>query len=122
MNKSALGQQGETCAVEFLTRNGYRILNRNLRTKFGEIDVVASDGNVLCFVEVKTRSTCTFGLPEEWILPEKQRRLGRLAQWYLQYYRVRDVPVRFDVVSILLGSNSVPTRTRLIKGAFALEE
>ena len=113
-----LGRQGEDCAAEFLKKNGYQIIGRNVRAKFGEIDLVAKEGQTLCFVEVKTGSDSKFGFPEERILFYKQQRLIRLAQWYLQRGRLGEIPVRFDVVSILLGPDGSPARTRLIKGAF----
>ena len=116
--KIGLGRSGEKEAVELLQQSGYKILGRNVRAKFGEIDVVARDGQTLCFIEVKARSTTEFGFPEEGVVPQKRRQLIRLAQWYLQRERLPDCPVRFDVVSILFGPNKSPARTRLIKGAF----
>jgi len=118
----ALGKQGEALAVQALKSNGYRILARNLRVKFGEIDLVAQQGPTLCFVEIKARTSTRFGWPEEGVSHLKQWRLTRLAQWYLQRYRLADTPVRFDVVSILLNSDGSPARTRLIKGAFEAAE
>ena len=116
-SKIELGRRGEEQAVECLTQNGYRILSRNLRTKFGEIDVVAREGETLCFVEIKARSTARFGWPEEGVTREKQWRLARLASWYISRRRFTG-PVRFDVVSILYDPKGAPARTRLIKGAF----
>ena len=115
-----LGRRGEAVAVRLLKQNGYRILDRNVRAKFGEIDLVARDGATLCFVEIKARASLRFGWPEEAVTPEKRWRLSRLAGWYLQAHRLESVPVRFDVVSILFGSEGSPVRTRLIKSAFDL--
>jgi len=120
MNKIELGRKGETVAVELLEQNGYRILGRNVRAKFGEIDLVAKEGKTLCFVEIKTRTSLRFGWPEEAVTPEKRWRLSRLARWYLQAHRLESVPVRFDVVSILFDPEGSPARTRLIKSAFDL--
>lgn len=120
MNPVELGRKGEAVAVELLKENGYRILERNVKAKFGEIDLVARDGATLCFVEIKARASLKFGWPEEAVTPRKQWRLGRLAGWYLQVRRLESVPVRFDIVSILFGSDGSPIRTRLIKAAFDL--
>ena len=119
MDKSAAGRQGEGEAVRFLKKSGYRIIARNLRAKFGEIDVVAEDGPTLCFVEIKTRSSIRFGFPEEAVTAQKRQRLVRLASWYLQSRpSAQPRPVRFDVLAILTGADSTPARIRLIKGAF----
>jgi len=118
IDKLLAGRRGEDEAVGYLRKNGYRILARNLRARFGEIDVVAEDGPVLCFVEIKSRSSIRFGWPEEAVTPQKRQRLVRLASWYLQSHRSNDLrPVRFDVLSILTGPDG-PARIRLIKGAF----
>ncbi len=120
MNKTELGRRGEAVAARLLQDSGYRILGRNVKAKFGEIDLVAKEGSTLCFVEIKTRTSLRFGWPEEAVTPEKRWRLGRLASWYLKVHRLESVPVRFDVVSILFGSEGSPIRTRLIKAAFDL--
>ena len=117
MNRSRLGARGEEFATRYLRENGYRILGQNVRARLGEIDVIARDGTTLCFVEVKARSDPAFGLPEERVDFHKQKRLVRLASWYLQTRRLHDVPVRFDVVSVLTNNGSF-VRARLIKGAF----
>lgn len=118
MNKIELGKQGEAVATQLLKANGYRILARNVKAKFGEIDIVAKDGQTLCFIEIKARTSERFGWPEEGVNLKKQWRLSRLASWYLKFHRLNDPPVRFDVVSILLRPQGIPARTRLIKGAF----
>ncbi len=117
-SRTALGQRCEEIAVEYLRAQGYRIIERNVRMRFGEIDAVARDGDTLCFVEVRARSSTRFGWPEESVTPLKRRRLVRLAQGYLQRLRGHAGPVRFDVLSILLGPDGAPVRTRLIKAAF----
>ena len=119
ISKLLLGRRGEDEAVAYLRKNGYRILARNLRAKFGEIDVVAQDGPTLCFVEIKSRSSTRFGFPEEAVNAQKRQRLVRLASWYLQSHPSdRPRPVRFDVLSILNGPDGSAARIRLIKGAF----
>ena len=118
MNKVSLGKQGEGLAASLLKKNGYRIVGRNVRSRFGEIDLVARDGPALCFIEIKTRTGFRFGLPEESVTPQKRWRLTRLARWYLQFHRLEDLPVRFDVVSLLIAPDGKVGRSRLIRGAF----
>ena len=115
---SSLGRRGEGHALRLLRAKGYRILGRNVRARFGEIDVVAQQGKTLCFIEIKARTGLEFGLPEEAVDGRKQQRLRRLALWYLQSRRIPDVPVRFDVVSVLLHPDGRLARTRLIPAAF----
>ena len=120
MNKVELGKKGEAAAVKLLQERGYQILGRNVKARFGEIDLVAREGKTLCFVEIKARTGLRFGWPEEAVNFKKRWQLGRLANWYLQAHRLDSVPVRFDVVSILLSPEGLPVRTRLIKSAFDL--
>jgi len=110
------GQDWEDAAERFLRREGYRIVERNYRTKIGEIDFIAWDGDVLCFIEVKGRRALGFGLPEEAVTPEKQRRIYRAAEWFLSRRRLAEPRARFDVVSIVgTGRDS---RTEIRRGAF----
>jgi putative endonuclease len=96
-----VGQRWERLAERHLKKAGYRIRDRNVRMKVGEIDIVAEEKGVLCFIEVKGRSSLAFGAPAEAITLEKQRRLYRAAEIYLQRERLRDSICRFDVVAIL---------------------
>lgn len=90
-------------AEQFLKKQGYRIVERNFRCKFGEIDLIGFKKGVLSFIEVKTRSSDAFGQPIESIDKAKQRRLVRLANYYLYKKKAGDaLPCRFDVVSIML--------------------
>lgn len=100
MNRFLRGREKEDLAVRYLTSKGYTILYRNFRTKFGEIDIVAEDGDCLVFVEVRSKSTEEFGTPEESINRIKIERIRRTAQYYLLNCEVHYVDVRFDVVSI----------------------
>ena len=111
-----VGQEWENLAEKHLKMAGYRIRARNFRTKVGEIDFVAEDGSVLCFIEVKGRHTLRFGAPEEAVNAEKQRRIFRAAQAYLQRERLEDAPCRFDVVAILDGADPSVT---ILRDAFA---
>jgi putative endonuclease len=96
-----VGQTWERLAEKHLKKAGYRIRDRNVRLKVGEIDIIAEEKGILCFIEVKGRSSLAFGAPAEAITLEKQRRLYRAAEIYLQRERLREKICRFDVVSIL---------------------
>jgi putative endonuclease len=108
-----LGAQGEAIAVHWYEARGYEVLARNWRRREGEIDLIVRHGAVYVFVEVKTRSTDTFGVPAEAVTREKQTRLRHLAARWLR----EDAPgpareIRFDVVSILGG------KIEVLEGAF----
>ncbi len=95
------GLKGEAIAINYLKKKGYKILQRNYRTKFGEIDVIASKDDVMVFIEVKTRSTDLFGAPEDAVTRQKQERIKKAALYYLKDFKTIP-PLRFDVISIEL--------------------
>jgi len=97
---SVRGQQGERQAADFLTRQGFRILQHNYRCRLGEIDIVAREGEILCFVEVRSLRRTAHGDPLETVGSRKQQRLIRAAQHYLMTHRYQG-PVRFDVIGIV---------------------
>lgn len=100
------GGQAEQLAVEHLLQAGYTIRERNFRNRMGEIDIIANDGNILCFVEVKFRSDEAQGHPLEAVTPSKQRKLSLMALSYLQQAEINDDQImRFDVVSITLAND-----------------
>ncbi|MFY9269988.1 MAG: YraN family protein [Candidatus Manganitrophaceae bacterium] len=98
------GKEGEDIAARFLTSRGYRIVERNYRTPLGEIDLIAHDGDVLVFVEVKSRSDSRFGSPQSAVDLRKQSKLTRVALTYLSRMKRDPKACRFDVVSIVGGS------------------
>jgi putative endonuclease len=98
--RRALGTRGEALAARHLEKRGLRIVERNVRCRFGEIDLVATDGPTVVFVEVKGRAGAGYGPPEEKVTPPKQRRLVLLARWYLQQRGWLARPARFDVVAV----------------------
>jgi putative endonuclease len=108
------GKRAEKQAAAFLRSHGYQIVEENYRWPGGEIDLIARDGDCLVFVEVKTRSSEAFGLPEEAVDEAKQRKLIRTAQRYLLQHPT-ELNVRFDVVALSGG------RARLHPNAFSLE-
>jgi len=97
----ALGRSGEQAAIEFLKKKHYSIVEQGFRFHRGEIDIIAYDRNTLVFVEVKTRQSRTFGLPEESVTPAKQAQLKRLAEAYLMVRHLSHVPCRFDILSVI---------------------
>ena len=101
-HKRAQGAVGEAAAEAWLTRHGFRIVERNLRNRGGELDVVAWDGATLCFIEVKARSNAAFGRAIEAISAAKQRKIARAAALYLTSWR-ETPPCRFDVLAMDLG-------------------
>jgi putative endonuclease len=97
-----LGRQGEEAAAQYLQRKGMKILERNLRTPVGEIDLVVCHRNILVFVEVKTRRGTAFGSPGEAVGPRKQRQIVQTAKWYLNDSPHKKLQPRFDVVAIIV--------------------
>ncbi|MGI6129848.1 MAG: YraN family protein [bacterium] len=114
-NKQKMGQLGEDFAVTYLKRLGYRILERNFRCRLGEIDIIAKKGKELVFVEVKTRSSCRFGHPQDAVTPAKQAKLRTVASFFLKRFD-KSVPCRFDVLAISIEGDMV--RPQLIRNAF----
>ena len=96
-----LGRKGEEFACQRLTERGMRIIDRNIREKFAEIDIVAEDRDTLCFVEVRTREDTCFGHPAETITPQKKRVIRRAAEMYLIRHNISGRPIRFDVATIV---------------------
>ena len=112
-----LGDEGEALAVRYLERRKYRILDRQWRCRFGEIDIVArSPEGYLCFVEVKRRGPGSIGLPREFVDERKQARLRRAARLYLSFYGL-DVRARFDVAEIYEKRNGA-LRVEYLENAF----
>src|SRR5688572_1290416 len=111
-----LGERGESMACEELEKCGYAILERRYRTRFGEIDVIADDGGTVVFVEVKTKTDCTFSDPVESVTRQKQRRLASMAEQYVAYHRLDNTPCRFDVVTV--DTSVVPPKLTHYRDAF----
>jgi putative endonuclease len=112
-----LGQEGETTAERYLRHKGYRIMARNLRSSLGELDLVAEDGPVLVFVEVKARRTGAFGGAIHAVHQRKQEKLIQLAAQYLARHHIKDRLCRFDVV-LLQSGEAVATQIEHIENAF----
>ena len=113
-----LGNRGERLAAGYLRKQGYQILFRNYRSRWGEIDLVARDGDCLVFVEVKTRRTDRAGVPAEAVTPAKQAQLTRLALAFLKRYRRLEQAARFDVVAITWNDEGSPPLVEHLRDAF----
>jgi putative endonuclease len=117
--RQSLGQGGEDTAAAYLQAAGYRILARNYRTRLGEIDIVACDGDTLVFVEVKVRRSPSFGSAKAAVTAAKRRRLSMLALQYLKSPAGRRFSrARFDVVA--LDRQDREPRIELVQNAFEL--
>jgi len=114
-----LGQQGEALACQYLSRQGYRVIVRNYRTKLGEIDIVAEEGGTLVFVEVKTRRGHQCGHPFEAVTPTKCRQISKVALQYLAETGREGQAARFDVVAISFAGEAAPV-VELVQNAFDL--
>ena len=112
------GKQGEDLAVAHLAENGYRILQRNYRSVFGEIDIVAEEGDTLVFVEVKSRRSEAYGDPQLAVGSKKQRKISRVAMSYLSEKGWNRRPARFDIVAVKLRPSG--NLIELIRNAFEL--
>lgn len=101
-NRRRIGTVYEERAAEYLRSQGYGILERNFRCRFGEIDLIAEEAGVLVFVEVKYRKSSQYGSPAESVTPAKQRTICRVADFYRMSRRISESQsCRFDVVAIL---------------------
>ncbi len=95
------GSVGEVLSVNFLKNKKYKILETNFKTKFGEIDIIALDGKVIVFIEVKERNTLAFGRPIEAVDFKKQQKIRRVAEFYLMLKNKTYADCRFDVIEII---------------------
>ena len=116
MDKRGTGNFGEELTERYLRKRWYRILERQYRCRFGEIDLIARKGGILCFVEVKTRSSAAMGLPRDAVDLRKQQRLRKTAALYLSEKGL-DCPIRFDVAEVYLEEGKAP-RIEYLESAF----
>lgn len=120
--RSALGAEGERAAKAYLQSKGFRILHENYSTMLGEIDLIAREGSVVVFVEVKARASGTFGPPQASVTLAKQRQIVGVAKLYLQRERLSETACRFDVVAVTFaGSEAQQPEILLIRDAFSSE-
>lgn len=97
-----LGDAGENKAVKHLKKQGYKILHRNFKCKFGEVDIIAEVGDTICFIEVKTRNSDKFGRPCEAVTLERQHRYKNCAKFYFANRQIT-YNIRFDIIEVYKG-------------------
>ena len=110
---SDLGKLAEDFAVRFLQKKGYKIIDRNFRSRFGEIDIVAEEGGYLVFIEVKARWSQKFGSPEEAVTPQKLYKIKKTADYYALINSKTNQKMRIDVVSLEMNNGKV-TSSKII--------
>lgn len=115
LTRAEIGALGEQLAVDHLTSLGLRVLTRNWRCRYGELDVIAADdaASTVVFVEVKTRTSDQFGGVAQAVTPAKVRRLRRLAGLWLATQHSSWAEVRIDVIGVRIGSRRIPEITHL---------
>ncbi|MGB9803400.1 MAG: YraN family protein [Desulfofundulus sp.] len=118
LRRKAQGRKGEDEAARYLAGLGYRLVARNYRCLYGEVDIIARDGRTLVFVEVRSRTTNNYGLPQESVGSQKRTRLRRVACCYLAAGIGHRGPVRFDVLAIKYGADGRVESLAHIKNAF----
>ncbi len=117
MNKRVIGEGNEDLACNYLKSQGCRIIARNFHCRQGEIDIIARDGQYLCFIEVKYRKNTDFGLPQEAVNIFKQRKISKVSRFYLYSKNLSfDIPIRYDVIAVSV--NEGITAFKWIKNAF----
>lgn len=106
-NQSKFGKSGEDFACKLLEQHDYRVLDRNFHSRFGEIDIVAIDGDTLVFVEVKTRQSLRFGLPQEAVTPQKISKIKKTGEYYSLIHPELPKKLRVDVVAIVTENDKI---------------
>ncbi|MGV3024713.1 YraN family protein [Clostridium thermobutyricum] len=117
LNKT-IGDYGEDIACKFLISKGYRIIEKNFRNRFGEIDLICLKNNILTFTEVKTRYYSNYGLPKEAVNFNKRKNIIFLSKFFISKNNFNDFFIRFDVIEIFLNINSDSYKINFIKDAF----
>jgi putative endonuclease len=117
-NKKVFGAWGEQIAADYLESLGYKIISRNYRCRYGEIDLVCTDGPVWSFVEVKTRKSFRYGDGLQAITAHKRKNMTRVALYFLNQSNIPEAISRFDVVAIDYRS-AIDYRICLVQNAFA---
>ncbi|MDR1205572.1 MAG: YraN family protein [Peptococcaceae bacterium] len=118
MNNKEKGALAEEAAAKYLAGEGCRIVERNFRTRLGEIDLIAEKEGVLVFVEVRSRREASRGLPQETVNQRKRQKIRRVATQYLKRHFDMERLCRFDVVGILLGNRDQVQSVEWIQDAF----
>ncbi len=116
-----IAKMGEVLAVKHLRARGCKILAQNYRARRGEIDIIVQDGVFTVFVEVKTRRSLRFGVPQAAVTWQKQRQISKVALAYLQSQNRLDAPCRFDVIAIHLSPQLEVLTLEQIESAFEFQ-
>ena len=111
---NSYGKIGEDLAEKYLVGKDYYILARNYHSRFGEIDIIASDGSSIIFVEVKTRTQNQFGTPLEAITSHKLSKMIKTSQFYLTQRNMHTYPYRFDAIEIIIRNEEKPIINHLV--------
>ena len=123
MTQNGLGNLGEDYACEVLESLDYELLQRNFRSRFGEVDIIARKDRFLCFVEVKTRSENSMGRPAAAVTASKQRKILLTAEYYITMHRNMvqkdDLQPRFDCLEVFANADGKPVAYEFIKNAFS---
>lgn len=121
MNRSETGQRGERLAQDYFKKRGYRIIETNYRSRYGEIDIVSIYKNVLVFTEVRTKTNLEYGTPEESVTETKARRLRATAYYYRQAHENLPEQWRIDLIAIEIDDKGKVKRINLIESAIGEE-
>ncbi len=122
MNRKKTGQHGEKLALDFLKKHGYKIMETNYRSRYGEIDIVSRHKNTLIFTEVRAKTSLDYGSPEESITETKARHLRATAYNYLQTHENLSTQWQIDFIAIEIDEKNKPKRINLIESAIGEEE
>ena len=115
MDNQKMGKEGEDVAARYLSSLGFTILERNYKCRYGEIDIIALDRGILCFVEVKTRSRTDYGLPCQAVDWKKERHIRRCAYVYIKEHHMENLDKRIDIVEVLKRNGRFYIR-RIVNG------
>ena len=116
--RKLLGDRGERAAVKYLKQQGFRIVAKQYRNSYGEVDIIAQDGKTMVFVEVKTRTSTNDGQPFEAVDLRKQEKITRVALAWLKQNNRLEQPARFDVISILWPDDKGEPQIQHFRNAF----
>ena len=118
MNKRRIGSEYEEKAVGYLKKQGLTVLETNFRNRYGEIDIICRNNNLIIFCEVKSRYTNSFGIPMESVTYYKQKQIIKLSQIYLLYKKYYNYNVRYDIIEIIFNNTNASFKLNHIKDAF----
>lgn len=117
LNKD-IGYNGERCALDFLSKEGYKILKKNYICKLGEIDYIATKSEILIFGEIKSRYSLKFGMPSEAVTYHKIKQIKKIAKYFLLQNNITEHFIRFDIVEVFFNNENNNYECNIIKDAF----